>query len=150
MKHIYLNRKIPLLLGMMLLALSSCKTVRLISDYDVVTDNVINALQEKVSRFFIQVYGDLETGDAKYDHYKEFYQEAKVDLVSLKIRADAFDKNTIVQQQIAELYNMIDKLEQLHKLGFSVPEQIKPLELPFNAAFTAMIRLQLALKRGAN
>lgn len=150
MKHIYLNRKIPLLLGMMLLALSSCKTVRLISDYDAVTDNVINALQEKVSRFFIQVYGDLETGDAKYDHYKEFYQEAKVDLVSLKIRADAFDKNTIVQQQIAELYNMIDKLEQLHKLGFSVPEQIKPLELPFNAAFTAMIRLQLALKRGAN
>ena len=100
MKQIYWNRKIPWLLGIMFLMLTSCAHVRLISDYDAVTDNVVNALQEKVSRFFIEVYSDLETGHADYDHFKEFYQDAKVDLITLKIRADAFDKNTIVQQQI--------------------------------------------------
>lgn len=148
MKLLALYRRLPFLLGMLILLVTSCSSIRLISDYDEITDKAVTALQEKVSRFFVKVDSQIGTDSAKYDNYKAFYQDVKVDLNTLKIRADAIDKNTIVQNQIAELTNMTDKLEQLHKIGFATVDQLKPLRQPFNSAFTAIIKLQLGLKRG--
>lgn len=148
MKSLMLHRKVPFLLGMLLLLITSCSSIRLISDYDEITDKAVTALQEKVSRFFVKVDSQIGTDSAKYEYHKAFYQDVKVDLNTLKIRADAIDKNTIVQNQIAELTTMTDKLEQLHKIGFATVDQLKPLRQPFNSAFTAIIKLQLGLKRG--
>lgn len=148
MKTFTLKRRLPILLSLLLLLVSACTSIRLISDYDEITDKAVTALQEKVSTFFVQISADVGTDKAKYTNYKDFYTQAKVDLSTLKIRADAIDKNKIIQEQVAELTNMINKLEQLHKIGFSTVNQIKPLEQPFNSAFTAIIKLQLALKRG--
>lgn len=143
-----LNRKIPVFLSIIILFLSSCSSIRLISDYDEITDKTVTALQEKVTMFFVKMESEIGTDQAKYENYKQFYQDAKVDLTTLKIRADAIDKNKIVQEQVAELTNMLGNLEKLHKIGFNSPELVKPLEQPFNSAFTAITKLQLGLKRG--
>lgn len=148
MKSLIFNRKIPILVSMLIVLLTSCSTIRLISEYDEITDKAVTSLQEKVSGFFVKMESDIGTKQASYENYKMFYQEAKVDLSTLKIRADAIDKNKIVQNQIVELTSMLGNLEKLHKMGFSSLEQIKPLEQPFNSAFTAIIKLQLGLKRG--
>lgn len=143
-------RKIPLFLSLILLLFTSCASVRLISDYDEITDKTVTAVQEKVSAFFVKMESEAGTEAAEYENYRTFYQEVKVDLTTLKIRADAIEKNKIVQDQISELTRMLDNLEKLHKLGFPSAEVLKPLEQPFNSAFTAIIKLQLGLKRGEN
>jgi hypothetical protein len=140
--------KIPWLLGLWMLILPACSSVKLISDYDEVTDKSVTALQEKITEFFVKMETDIGTDAAGYSHYSNFYQQAKVNLITFKIRADAIDKNKIVQDQIVALTSMLNDLEQLHRIGFSNLAQIKQLEPPFNSAFTAIIKLQLALKRG--
>lgn len=128
--------------------IQSCSNVRLISDYDEITDNTTNELQEKVSAFFIKMEREIGTDSAKYEYYISFYDNAKVDIEILTVRANAAEKNEIVQKQIKALGMMIRDLEKLHKIGFVSPAQIEPLRQPFNSAFTAIIKLQMALKRG--
>ncbi|MEI6265465.1 MAG: hypothetical protein WCP74_10175 [Sphingobacteriia bacterium] len=148
MIQLTLNRKMPFLLGVLLTLVTSCTSVRLVSEYDEITDKAVIALQKKVSTTFVKLENDIGTDKAKYENYKGFYQNAKVDLNTLKVRADAIDKNNIVQDQIAALTSMLDNLEKLHKIGFSSVDQITPLKQPFNSAFTAIIKFQMALKRG--
>jgi hypothetical protein len=143
--HSHRKEKIVYLLFILFLS-QSC--VRLISNYDEITDKSINSMQEKVSKFFVKLDRNIGTDDAKYDKHKEFYDDLKVDLNTLKIRTNAIDNNEIVQQQLAELTKMVSDLEQLHKRGFVSIDLLTPLRNSFNSAFTALVKLQLALKRG--
>lgn len=148
MKQLLLKRNTQLITGLFLLLITSCTSVRLISDYDEITDKAVTAFQEKVTKFLVKVEDEVGTDKALYENYKTFYQEVKVDLNTLKIRADAIDKNKIVQSQVAELTTMVINMEKLHKLGFFDVSQVTALQQPFNSAFTAIIKLQMGLKRG--
>jgi hypothetical protein len=136
------------ILVMLLVLTQSCTSIRLISDYDEITDRTVTELQEKVSNYFVKLERTIGTDDAKYENYVQQFDEIKVNLNTLEVRAAAFDKNRIVQEHVKELKNMVNNLEALHKIGFSSYDQSKPLIQPFNSAFTAIIKLQLALKRG--
>lgn len=126
----------------------SCSNIRLISDYDEITDVTVNELQRKVSGFFVKMERVIGTDSAKYENNISFYDDAKVDLDILSVRAKAFEKNTIMEKQVRALSQMFTDLEKLHKIGFVDVSQIEPLKQPFNSAFTAIIKLQMALKRG--
>jgi hypothetical protein len=128
--------------------LCSCSSIRLISDYDEITDKAVTELQDKVSRYFVKLSREIGTDKAKYENYVEFFDEAKVDLNNLKIRADAIDKNEITQKIVGELTNMVNTTEQLHQIGFNNKLEIVPIQKNFNVAFTAIIKFQMALKRG--
>lgn len=130
------------------LIVQSCTSVRLISDYDEITDKTATELQEKVSNYFVKLERTVGTNEADYNNFVESFDEFKVDLNTLEVRAAAFDKNRIVQEQVLQLKVMVLKLEELHKKGFATYDQIKPLRQPFNSAFTSIAKLQLALKRG--
>jgi hypothetical protein len=147
MKQLTLNRENRFLLGILLLLVTSCSSIKLISGYDEITDNTFTSFQEKVIKTLVKLESEVGTDQANYQNYKQFYQEAKVDLHTLQIRADAIDKNEKVQGQIEELTNMLDKMEKLHKIGFSTVVQIKPIKNSFYLAFTAIIKLQMGLKR---
>lgn len=140
--------KISTIVFVFLLIFQSCSSVRLISEYDEITDKTVTQLQKNVSNYFVKLERTLGTEAAKYNNFISFFDDAKVDLSTLEIRAAAIDKNRIVQTQITELKKMLNNLEALHKIGFSSYEQLKPLKQPFNSAFTAIVKLQLALKRG--
>lgn len=130
------------------LLFNSCTTIRLISEYDEMTDKAITALQEKVTTTLVKIERNVGTTDANYEKFKSFYEEAKVGLNTVKIRAAAFDKNKIVEEQLKIIGDNIDILEQLHKMGFKKREETDGLKSAFDAAFTTMIQLQIALKRG--
>ncbi len=132
----------------LLVLAQSCGPVRLISEYDPITDEKVTALEEKVTTFFVKLERVVGTNHADYEHFTNFYDEVKVDLNTLKVRANAVDKNRIVREQIEELNNMVDNLEELHQMGFATIEQVRPLQQSFNSAFTAIIKFQMALKRG--
>ncbi|MDN3669152.1 hypothetical protein QWY93_07410 [Echinicola jeungdonensis] len=136
------------LFAILLFVAQSCGPVRLISEYDPITDEKVTELEEKVTTFFVKLERVVGTNHADYEHFTNFYDEVKVDLNTLKVRADAVDKNRIVREQIEELSNMVESLEELHKMGFATIEQVRPLQQSFNSAFTAIIKFQMALKRG--
>ena len=64
--------KIPWLLGLVLIILPACSSVKLISDYDEITDKSVTALQEKLSEFFVKMETDIGTEAAAYAHYSSF------------------------------------------------------------------------------
>jgi hypothetical protein len=130
------------------LVFQSCTSVKLISDYDEITDNTVTQLQRNTSNYFVVLERTIGTVESDYENFISFFDNAKVDLNTLEIRTAAFEKNKIVQNQIQELEKMIDNLENLHKLGFTSLNSIEVLQQPFNSAFTAIIKLQIALKRG--
>ncbi len=126
----------------------NCTSLKLISDYDDITDNAVMSMQEKVSRYFIKLNREIGTPKANYENYINFFDEAKVDLNNLKIRTDAIEKNDITQKIVKELSNMIETTEKLHQLGFNSNLEIIPIQNNFNIAFTSIVKLQMALKRG--
>lgn len=142
------NFKFAAVLMTIMMLIQSCTSIRLISDYDEITDKTITQVQEKVSEYFVTLERTVGSEEGNYQHFTETFDSIKVDLNTLAVRAAAFDKNRIVQEQVSELKSMITNLGELHKLGFETYDQIKPLRQPFNTAFTAIIKLQLALKRG--
>jgi hypothetical protein len=140
--------KPALLLCFVTLYLCSCNSIHLISEYDEVTDKSITALQEKVSSFFVELSENLGIEKANYTHYQSFYREVKIKLTTLQIRADAMEKNEIVQQQLRVLKQLMTELETMHKTGFPNQAALDLSEQACNRAFTAILKLQLALKRG--
>lgn len=128
--------------------LAGCFSVRLISDYDEVMDKTIAELHESSTRLLINVERNIGTEKANYSNYVNTYENMKVKLNVLDIRAAGLNKNRIIKGQLVELRNTINNMEKLHKIGFYSTDQLKLLEQPLNSLFGAMTKLQMALKRG--
>lgn len=131
-----------------ILTVQSCTTFKLASDYDALTDTTLAELQQSVSSYFVRIERHHAGGMGLINHYHSFFDDAKVKLNTLEIRTAALDKNELVHQQVLELQEMIRNLEKLHQIGFKSPEEIQELQKPFTRAFTSILKLQLALKRG--
>jgi len=137
-------------------ALCAC-AIRLVSDYDEHTDQAVTALQKKTETFLIALEDEGSAPDCLYEPHKAFYQEAKADVSALRVRAAAIPQNTISLQQIDLLSSSLESLRSLHQLKSAKPigknclsaAEIEPLQTAFNSSFTAILKLELAKKRGA-
>lgn len=142
---------IRLLLGVTLLnialLISGC-TVKLISSYDEVTDKNVTALQTKTEAHFVSLESTEGLPECKYKYHKKFYDEAKVDVSAIAVRAAAIPKNEITTEQAELLSNNLDNLEKLHKIACLSKGQIAIVRNNFNSSFTAILKLELAKKRG--
>ncbi len=141
------HRKLTVI-ALMLITITSCQSIRLISEYDDITDKKVTELQEKSSEHFAKLERTIGTDESNYQHYVSFYDKAKADISTLKIRANAIEKNDIVIKQLVFVEDNMMILEELHKIGFKQSSEITPIKNAFNSAFTAIIKLQMALKRG--
>lgn len=130
--------------------LFSCSEIRLIQEYDAVSDNKINSLQEKTSRFFVKMNRTFGLPENKYDKYIDFYDDIKSDIHILEIRTKSIEKTNITQEQITSLLTQVNSLETLHKIGFKNKEEISLLESAFDNTFTAILQFQHALKNKRN
>ena len=130
--------------------LFSCSEIRLIQEYDVVSDNKINSLQERTSRFFVKINRTYGLPENKYEKYIDFYDDIKSDIHILEIRNKSIQKTNITQQQITSLLTQVNSLESLHKIGFKNREEISLIESAFDNTFTAILQLQQALKNKRN
>jgi hypothetical protein len=156
MKIIYkfYHRNIVVYSIFLIMICQSC-SVRLISLYDATTDKTLTAMQEKTSKFFVDIKNVLDnTEEAKYEKFKTYYNEMKVSLNVLKVRTAALDKSELVLKQIEELSGQLDDLEKFHKTGFVsfaiIAEKENPLTISHNLmdnSFTSILKFQNALKR---
>lgn len=131
----------------LLIFLAGC-TVKLISSYDETTDRDVTALQRKVEEFLVTLDSQQGPPTCAYQNHKDFYLQAKVDLSAIAVRVAAIPKNEITIEQVRLLADSLDKLEQLHKIACLSAQQIQALRTAFNASFTAILKLELAKKRG--
>lgn len=133
-----------LLLG---LILSGCSAVKLAGDYDAQTDRGVTALQRSTESFLVKlesVEGDMVE---PYGLNKSFYGQTKVTISSLRLRADAMERNSLTVRMLDRLQANFNAFAADHKEG------IHKQELPlyrggFNSQFTAILTFELAKKRG--
>jgi hypothetical protein len=128
----------------------SCSGIRLIQDYDSISDNRINSLQEKTAKFFIRVDRQFAKPDCNYENYISFYDDSKADIHVLLVRNRALYKTSITQQQLESLLIQFNSLELLHKKGFNSKEEIIIIKSAIENSFTAILQFQLSLKKRSN
>jgi hypothetical protein len=129
------------------LALSGC-AVKLISSYDETTDRTVTALQKKTEVHLVSIEAAEGLPECQYEKHKQFYQEAKVDVSAIAVRAAAIPDNEITTKQIALLSDSLEMLQELHRIACLSKDQIAPLRIQFNSSFTAILKLELAKRRG--
>jgi hypothetical protein len=133
-------------------ALLSACTIRLISSYDEQTDKSVTELQRKFETLFVKLEGLKTPPECTYPKNKEFYDQAKVDISAIKVRVDAIPQNEISQEQARLLQESIESLEKLHQAKGNdrcfEPDEFKALRNAFKSSFTAILKLELAKKRG--
>ncbi|MEY4114530.1 MAG: hypothetical protein RLZ76_1223 [Bacteroidota bacterium] len=130
--------------------LFSCAEVKLIQEYDTVSNNKINVIYEKSTKFFVKLKRNIGLPESKYEKYIDFYDDVKSDIHILETRTKAIEKSQIVQKQINALDIQIQSLEQLHKKGFTSKEEIELIQSAFDQTIASMLKLQVALKNKNN
>jgi hypothetical protein len=130
--------------------LFSCAEVKLIQEYDTVSNNKINMIYEKSTKFFVKLKRNIGLPESKYEKYIDFYDDVKSDIHILETRTKAIEKSQIVQKQINALDIQIQSLEQLHKKGFTSKEEIELIQSAFDQTIASMLKIQVALKNKNN
>lgn len=138
-------RGLAALLGLLLLA--GCFTVQFVSDYDEEIDRGITAFQKQIERHLAVMERGLGTPAADYAQSEAFYDAVRIDLGLLRTRADLDPKNAITVQQIDLLIRNVDRLAALHREGLAAND-LPPLRTAFTTSCTAIIKFELAKKRG--
>lgn len=138
---------VPLVVSLMLLALSGCSNIRLIADYDEQTDVAVTQIQRKMEQFLILMERNIGKDEASYARNTKFYDEVRIDLSAISVRAAAIPENDISIQQLGLLSDNLGNLEKIHQLGISTND-IQLIRTAFNGSCTAILKLELAKKRG--
>lgn len=136
----------PLVMFLAMGVTMGCLSVRLMADYDRKIDDGITELQRKTEAFLIKIERIAETPEGIYTKHIGFYDEVKVDLSALKVRADAIALNDLTSQQIGWLQDSFKKLEEQHKRGLK-GVMIESMRQSLNTQFTAILKLEVAKKR---
>ena len=141
------SRILSIFLLCTLMVLFGC-SIKLISSYDETTDKTVTALQKKVESFFVTVESQEGLPECEYNNHKKFYDEVKVEISAIEVRARAIPNNEITIEQVELLKDSLNKLESLHKISCLSKDQIEILRIAFNSSFTAILKLEFAKKRG--
>ena len=130
-----------------LLALGGCSLVA-ISPYDSSADKAITKLHKQTAEFFVEATKPADRPGCGYSHYLPFYQNSKVSMSSLLVRARAMADNGLTVSQLELLSSSYSNLAQLHQLGCFTPVQVNELWVSFDSSFSAILKLELAKKYG--
>jgi hypothetical protein len=138
------------MVAILTVVMSAC-SVRFISDYDETTDRSVTELQRKVETFLVKMENTAGTSEGEYVNNKAFYDDVKVALSAMRVRAAAMPKNELTVQSIDLIEENIENLRQLHERrgekGLS-KALVEPIRTAINAQFTAILKLEFAKKRG--
>lgn len=147
MNYLSAHRRMMPILAILCLTVTGCMSVRLIANYDEQIDKGVTAFQKTMESHISTLESQVGTPKADYGNYVEFYRQVKVDLSALRVRAAAQAKNEITVQQLQLLTDNVELLERMHKEGLK-PNDTNPIRDAFNRGATAILKLELAKKRG--
>lgn len=134
-------------LFLLALCLSGCSAIKLAGDYDAQTDRGVTALQRNTESFFVKLESVDGDKAAPYEANKSFYGKSKVAISSLRIRADALERNSLTVRMLDRLQTNFDALATDHKEGIS-KQELPLYRGGLNSQFTAILSFELAKRRG--
>lgn len=124
-------------------------TIKLISDYDEYTDRAVAELHRSVESLLMNIDKSIGTENFSYKFFEDKYDDIRNILASLQIRALARPLNDIQSEQFVNLIEQINMLEEAHRSDDGIiKEEIPIFRSGFNQSFEAIIKLELAKKRG--
>ncbi len=126
-------------------------SIKLISDYDEVIDKSVTELQKKVETFLLKMEAASGTSEGEYINNKSFYNEAKVEMTAIRLRAEAISENKITVQHITEIEKNIESLRLLHEMRGQrglTKDLTDPIRVIINTQFKAILTLEFAKRRG--
>jgi hypothetical protein len=130
----------------LLIGLLGCGSIQLIAPYDQKIDEGVTNLQKMTAQFLTHVERQGGSSAQDYNNQTKFYDDAKVMLSGILVRAEALTNNAKTVQQLEILGQQFQKLEQDHKtIGIS-QAAVPQLEKAFNRTFTAILTLEGAKK----
>ncbi len=133
------------------LALVSCSSVRMLSEYDEILDLGTSDLQRRVETFLFEMEAKAGTAAGEYAANRAFYDAVRVEHTVLRSRAQAVPKNALTVEQLDLLGSSLDKLRELHERGGAngLPrEVVEPARAALTTQFVSILKLELAKKRG--
>ncbi|KRC85941.1 hypothetical protein D3C87_815020 [compost metagenome] len=125
MRAIYKNYCFP---AALVLLVSGCSSVQLISNYDEATDRDAQALQRKFDSHLVSLQNSGEEG-LKFKNNQKFYESASVDLTALKVRAEGIYKNKITIEQIDLATTNLAYLVLLNKRCTSIDKPLTAAQI---------------------
>jgi len=147
-------RRFPLVvlavLAVASLGLSAC-TAEFIAQHDEATVQAVTGLLRKVDSFLIKLERALESpataDEARYEKHVAFYDEIRVDLNLIRVRAKALPRNERTVRQIDELEAALKNFEDLHKQGLNRQVVVTARGI-INQAIEAILKAEFAKRRG--
>ena len=128
------------------ISILGCPSIQLIAPYDQKIDDSVTNLQKTTAEFLTKIE---RQGGSKPDDYKnhvKFYDDTRVALSGILVRASAVTNNTLTTQQLEILRQQFQKLEEDHqKIGIQ-QAAVPQLESSFNQTFRAILTLEVAKK----
>ena len=150
LRNIYAARIYSFLVCLLFIfPLASCQ-IQLIAKYDETTDKAVTALHRKTENFLTQFQENIHTPAWSYSNKKDFYREVRVDISAIKVRAGALAQNTHTIKQLEILSKQFNLLENLHMKNSLNPISIGNIRNSFEVAFTAILKLEMAKRRGGD
>lgn len=140
----FIRSLLPLL---MILAFTGCVNVKLIAEYDSQIDQSVTEFQKKTEEFLIKMERKIGKPEASYESNVQFYDDMKIILSGIQVRANAIPKNEKTIEMLKLLSENLDKLESAHKMGLKAND-ILPARSAMNIGCTAILKLELAKRRG--
>ncbi len=138
-----------MLLCLTVALLAGCTSIKQVSEYDEQTDKGITALQKDTEAFLVKLESAPGSKLDEYEKNKAFYGEAKVAISSLRIRADAIERNSLTVRMLDSLQRNLNRFEADHASKEGISKQELPLYRGgFNSQFTAILTYELAKRRG--
>ncbi len=104
----------------MVIVISGCTSIQLVSNYDESIDKEAQQLQKKLDGYFIS----LQSGSAinsKYKSQQRFYEEVLTDLNAIGVRAGGIYNNKLTIEQIELAKENLAYLVLLHKKCITKP-----------------------------
>jgi hypothetical protein len=103
-------------------------------------------LQKNTTAFFVKIERQGGSDKEDYKNYTQFYDDSKVAVKSLLIRAGATGQNEKTEGQIKALLDKYNSLENQHRQFGLTPNIIPITETSFEVLFRAILTQEVAKK----
>lgn len=140
------SRRILVVLLVLVMSMTGCGSIRLIAPYDQKIDDGVTDLQKETAKFLTGIERQGGSTPTDYKNHTKFYDDCKVSLSVLIVRAGALTDNSLTVKQLGILRQQFQDLEASdQKMG--IPQAAVPdYEKAFNRTFKAILTLEVAKK----
>ncbi|MGA3085583.1 MAG: hypothetical protein ABSE95_12445 [Thermodesulfobacteriota bacterium] len=121
-------------------------SIRLIAPYDQRIDDGVTGLQKTTAEFFASVERQGGTKPEDFKDHTKFYDDSRVSVSGLIVRADALANNDFTVKELKILHQQFQNLEKLDQKNGIPAAAVPQLEEAFDRTFTAILTLEVAKK----